>query len=90
MRLRKLEVPIFKGEECKSVDGWLHRVERYFMVNRLTEKDKLDVAVLCWEGEALDWFQWKGDRDSIMSWSEFWQLLWKRFRPFDQGDNERY
>ena len=32
MRLRKLEVPIFKGEEEENVDGWLHRVERYFVV----------------------------------------------------------
>ena len=29
MRLRKLKVPIFKGDEEENVDGWLHRVERY-------------------------------------------------------------
>lgn len=29
MRLRKLEVPIFKGEDDGNPDGWLHRVERY-------------------------------------------------------------
>lgn len=56
MRLRKLEVPISEGEEEENVDGWLHRIERYFVVNRLTERDKLDAAVLCLEGEALDWY----------------------------------
>lgn len=61
MRLRKLEVPIFKRDEDKNLDGWLHRVERYFVVNRLSEKDKLDVVVLCLEGEALDWYQWEDD-----------------------------
>ena len=65
MRLRILEVPIFKGDEEGNVDGWLHRVERYFVVNRLTERDKLDAAVLCLEGEALDWYQWKEDRKKI-------------------------
>lgn len=33
MRLGKLEVQIFKGEVEKNVDGWLHQVERYFVVN---------------------------------------------------------
>lgn len=54
MRLWKLEVPIFKGEEEENVDEWLHHVERYFVVNRLTERDKLEAAVLCLEVEALD------------------------------------
>lgn len=55
-RLQKLEVPIFKGEKDKNPNGWLHKVERYFVVNRLSEKDKLDVVVLCLEGEVLDWY----------------------------------
>lgn len=57
MRLRKLEVPILKGEEEENVDGWLHRVEHYFVVNRLTERDKLDARMLCLGGETLDWYQ---------------------------------
>ena len=57
------------------------------MVNRLTERDKLDVAVLCLEGEALNWYQWKEDRKKIDSWAEFRQLLWARFKSSDQGDN---
>lgn len=52
---------IFKGEVEENVDGWLNQVERYFIVNRLMEKDKLDAAVLCLEGEALDWYQWQND-----------------------------
>lgn len=58
MRLCKLEEPILKGEVEENVDWWLHRVERYFVVNRLIERDKLDATMLCLEGEALDWYQW--------------------------------
>lgn len=86
MQLRKLEVSIFKGEVEENVDGWLNQVERYFIVNRLMEKDKLDAAVLCLEGEALDWYQWQNDQKKVESWAEFKQLLWKRFKLTDQGD----
>lgn len=55
MRLRELEVSIFKGAEGEDPHGWLHRLERYFVVNWLTDKDELDVIVLCLEGEALKW-----------------------------------
>lgn len=71
MRLRKLEVPIFKGEVDENVDGWLHRVERYFVVNRLTGWDQLNVAILYLEREVLDWYQWQDDRVKIESWVDF-------------------
>ena len=29
----------------------------------------MDAAVLCLEGEALDWYQWKEDRKKIDSWA---------------------
>lgn len=79
MRLQKFEVSIFEGEEGENVDGWLHHVERYFMVNWVTKRDKLDVAILCLEGEALDWYHWKEDQMTVDNWVEFGQLLWKRF-----------
>lgn len=36
-----------------ELDGWIFRVERYFGVNRLTEEEKMDAAVVFLEGEAL-------------------------------------
>lgn len=55
MRLRKLELPIFKREVSEGPDGWLHCVERYFIVNQLMKRDKLEAAVLCLEDAALSW-----------------------------------
>lgn len=75
MRLRKLEIPIFKGEVGEDPIGWFHRVERYFVVNRLTEKDKLDAAVLCLEGEALEWHQWEEERTPMTTWAQFKEQL---------------
>lgn len=71
MRLRKLEIPIFKGEARDDPLGWFHRVERYFIVNRLTEKDKLDAAMLCLEGESLEWYQWGEERTPMDTWAKF-------------------
>lgn len=59
MHSRKLKIPIFKREVGDDPFGWFHRVERYFVVNQLTKKDKLDVTVLCLEGEALEWHRWE-------------------------------
>lgn len=86
MRLRKFEVPIFKGEEGEDLNNWLHRVERYFVVNRQTEKDKLEAAVLCLEDEALSWLQWEEGREPFATWPEFRERLLERFQPPDKGD----
>lgn len=51
---RKLDMPLFCGEDPL---GWIFRVERYFKVNRVAEKEKLDAALLCFEQRALNWVQ---------------------------------
>lgn len=81
-----MEVPIFKGEDDENLDGWLHRVKCYFVMNRLTEKDKLDVVVLCLEGEALDWYQWENNWSTIGNWSQFQELFLKRFQPSNKAN----
>lgn len=44
---RKLEIPLFSGDDPL---GWIFRAERYFKVNKVTEGEKRDAAVLCFEG----------------------------------------
>lgn len=53
--LMKLDMPIFNGEISNDPDGWIRRVERYFPINRLPEKEKVEAAELCFEGESLNW-----------------------------------
>ena len=40
---RKLELPLFDGEDPL---GWIFKVERYFMVNGVTEAEKVDAAIV--------------------------------------------
>ena len=47
---RRLEMPIFTGE---NPDGWLFQAERYFNMNRLSENEKMAVAGVSFEGDAL-------------------------------------
>lgn len=49
-RSRRVEMPTFNGE---NPDGWTFRAERYFAMNGLTENEKLDVAVVSLNEEAL-------------------------------------
>lgn len=48
---RKLEIPVFNGDDTH---GWLARVERYFRINGVRERDKLGVVVIAMEGRALN------------------------------------
>lgn len=41
---------MFSGD---NLDGWLYRVERYFEVNGLIEKEKLNIVGVSLDGEAL-------------------------------------
>lgn len=48
-----LDMSVFDGTDP---DGWIFKVERYFIINRLTEKEKWDAAAMCLDGDALAWF----------------------------------
>ena len=82
-RIRKLKMPVFKGEDAH---GWMYRVERYFAVNGLTEDEKLAAAALCLEGKALAWYQWCEQRDPMRTWEDFKIQILDRFRPLQDGD----
>lgn len=49
-RLTKVEIPKFNGEGIKS---WLYRVEQFFLVDRIEEHNKVRLASIHLEGNAL-------------------------------------
>ena len=51
---RRVEMPVFEGG---NPEGWVFMVEKFFSIHRLTEMEKLDVATLSFDSEALAWFQ---------------------------------
>lgn len=48
-KYKKMEMPLFEGNDP---DCWILRSEKYFMVCRLTEEEKVDAAVVAMEGDA--------------------------------------
>ncbi|KAJ9566192.1 hypothetical protein OSB04_002158 [Centaurea solstitialis] len=53
MKGRKLEIPTFDG---KDPDGWILRADKYFALNQLSQKEKIDVSFIAFEGDALKCF----------------------------------
>ena len=52
-RVRKLKMPIFEGEDAY---GWVYRVERYFTINGLSEREKLMRQHYVWREWPLSGF----------------------------------
>ena len=50
---RRVEMSVSEGG---NPEGWVFRAEKFFSFHRLTEMEKLDVAILSFDGEALAWF----------------------------------
>lgn len=75
--VRKLDFPIFSGDDP---DGWVGKVERYFEVYQLSEKEKLGAASLGLEGDALSWFHWEKKRRTIPNWQTLRRMILKHFR----------
>ncbi|GAU29071.1 hypothetical protein TSUD_278270 [Trifolium subterraneum] len=75
---RKLEIPIFKGDDAF---GWLVRIERYFRLNEVRVHEKLDAAVIALEDKALNWFMWWEEQTASRTWDEFKLSLIRRFQP---------
>lgn len=36
----------YTGEEGEDLDGWLYQVDHYFILNQLTERDKMEAVLL--------------------------------------------
>lgn len=61
------ELPLFEDPH-----GWLAKVERYFMINGLSEMERSSAVLLCFEGAALNWLQFRE------TWWPFWD--WREFK----------
>ncbi|XP_009797900.1 uncharacterized protein [Nicotiana sylvestris] len=81
-RPRRLELPLFSGD---NPYGWLNRAERYFHFNGIDDKDKLEVAAVCLEGRALNWFQWRETRIPVVTWDVFRVAILQRYTPSQLG-----
>ena len=71
--------------EGGNLEGWVFRVEKLFSIHRLTKMEKLDMATLSFDGEALAWFQWEDQRRSLSSWANLKSRLLDCFGMTQEG-----
>ncbi|GKE26603.1 ankyrin repeat-containing protein, partial [Tanacetum coccineum] len=81
-RIRKLKIPLFKGEDPH---GWIYKVERYFEVEDIQPREKLREVGLCMEDQALSWFRWSEARSPLRSWEGLKRRLLERFQLSQEG-----
>lgn len=72
-----MELPEFDGTDS---DEWISKTEKYFLVNRFTEQEKLEVAAVRLSKGDFKWFKWENKRRPITSWEELMLLMLGRFR----------
>lgn len=81
-RNKKLDLPVFVGDDP---DGWILQAERYFTFYSLSEKEKVESAIVNLEEAALQWFHWEHQRRPIRRWEELKGLVLRRFRTNEEG-----
>lgn len=82
IKLKKLEMPIFNGSDP---DDGMFRAEMYFQLHKLTEEEKLTVAIISLEGRANKWYRWSENRRKFRSWANLKRRIFKKFLPTQQG-----
>ena len=81
-RMRRLEMPTFDGS---NPDGWILKAERYFTLNHFSNDEKLEAAVIAFEGDALLWYQWECKKLTMVLWEEMKLRLLRQFRSTHTG-----
>ena len=71
----RLELLIFAKDDTY---GWVVRVERYFQIKGVEDDEKLELALVAMEGEALIWYEWWEAQVPYPTWREFKEDLIKR------------
>ncbi|KAJ1437554.1 Retrotransposon gag domain [Sesbania bispinosa] len=77
-RWHKLEIPIFAGDNAY---GWTNRLERYFHIKGVSEKERMSEVMVAMEGRALSWFRWWESCNPNPSWEGFKRAVIQRFQP---------
>ncbi|CAM8956889.1 unnamed protein product [Rhodiola kirilowii] len=78
MRLPRLEIPLFTGENVK---GWIFQIERFFHLHFTPPDQQLLIATFYMSGSALLWYQWMHNTKQLSNWEAFRRDLELRFGP---------
>lgn len=67
---------MFSGENPRE---WVRKCNKYFLINRTTEEDKLLLVEMFLDGKVDNWFQGIKLERPNLNWPEFEKLLCQRF-----------
>ncbi|KAL9426701.1 hypothetical protein AB3S75_033478 [Citrus x aurantiifolia] len=67
-RFSKLNFPKFEGE---NPSGWIYTCDRFFNINEIVEEEKVEMALIHLEGQALEWFQGYEVGHENINWESF-------------------
>lgn len=74
----KIEFPRFSGGDPR---GWVLKAEKFFRYYAVPEEEKVEVAAMYLEGDALDLFSWINAEHTILYWAELVRSLNEHFGP---------
>ncbi|VFQ68798.1 unnamed protein product [Cuscuta campestris] len=82
----KLEFPKFTGGDPR---GWILKAEKYFRYYDVPEDDKVDVASMYLEGDALGLFSWMSTERTLFYWEDLVKAFQEHNGPPEyQNPNE--
>ncbi|KAK4276309.1 hypothetical protein QN277_019273 [Acacia crassicarpa] len=74
----KIDFPKFEGGDPR---GWLLKADKFFRYYNTPEDDKIDLASLYLEGDALDFFSWLNSQRTLRHWQDLVKALEEHFGP---------
>lgn len=78
VRLPKLEIPLFSGDD---VLNWLLQIELFFSYHQVPVDQKLIIAAFYMTGPALQWYHWLQNTAQLSTWEVFSRQAELRFGP---------
>ncbi|KAD3641782.1 hypothetical protein E3N88_31006 [Mikania micrantha] len=74
----KIEFPNYGGGDPR---GWILKAEKYFKYYHIPEDEKVDIASMHLDGDALDLFSWLSTDHRMMFWEDLTHAFQKNFGP---------
>ncbi|KAA0061684.1 transposon Tf2-1 polyprotein isoform X1 [Cucumis melo var. makuwa] len=71
-KFKKVEMLVFDGTDP---DSWLFRADCYFKIHNLLDSEKLTVAVISFDGPALDFYRSQEEREAFKGWDDLKQKM---------------
>nr|GEU42713.1 retrotransposon Gag domain, retroviral aspartyl protease [Tanacetum cinerariifolium] len=83
----KIDFPAYAGGDPR---GWILKAEKFFRFYQIPDAEKVDVASMHLEGDALDLFSWLSADQTITLWEELVLAFQKNFGPAEFQNPDEY